>query len=148
MVRSNLPPSKGVFCGEELLDSVAPPTSLEETCVGLKEVEEASTELDPVEFDTVVGVLMVSAVTDFMSSFATIFSVALATSLDTESLRSSLSTRTLVLLLILLLCREFVLRGGAGGCLVFITDRLRVKFCLVCASSPAATDPETTDSDP
>ncbi len=148
MVRSNLPPSEEVFCGEELLDSVAPPTSLEEACVDLKGLEEASRELDSVEFSTVVGILLESTVSDFISSFATVLSEAFAISPDTESLRSLLSTKTLVLLLILLLCREFVLRGGAGGCLVFITDRLRVKFCLVFGSSPAATDPETSDSDP
>lgn len=144
MVRSNLPPSEGVFCGEELLDSggcVAPPASVEEACVGLKGLEEASGQLDPVGFDPGVGILLVSVTTDLISSFATILSVAFAAS--AESLRS---TRTLELLRILLLCREFVLLGGAGGCLVFITDRLRVKFCLVFASSPAATDPETSDS--
>lgn len=130
MVRSNLPSSERVFCGEELLDSVAPPASLEEACVGLTGLEEASTELDPVDFGTAVEIILVSSVTDFISSFATIFSAAFATSPDTEPLRSLLSTRTLVLLLILLLCREFVLRGGAGGCLVFITDRLHAKFCL------------------
>lgn len=121
---------------------------MEEASVGLIGLVEASRELDPVEFGTAVGILLVSAVTDFISSFATIFSVAFAISPDTESLSSLLSTRTLVLLLILLLCREFVLRGGAGGCLVFITDRLREKFCLVFASSPAATDSETPVSDP
>lgn len=109
-----------------------------------KGLEEASRQLGPVEFVARVGILQVSAITDFISSFAPIFSVAFSTSPDTESL---ISTKTLELLLILLLCREFVLRGGAGGCLVFITDRLRVKFRLVFASSPAATDPET-DSDP
>lgn len=143
MVRSNFPPSEGVFCGEELLDSA----SLEEVCVGLKGLEEASRELEPVEFDTRMGMLLVSAVTDFVSSVATIFSVACVTSPDTASLRSLLSTRTLELLLILLLCREFVLLGGAGGCLVFITDRLRVKFRLL-ASSPGAANPETPHSDP
>lgn len=107
---------------------------------------EAPEELVPVEFDTRVGILLVSAVTDLISSFATVFPVAVATSPDAEPLRSLLSTRTFKLLLILLLCREFVLCGGAGGCLVFITERLRVQFRLFFASSPAAADPDAPDS--
>lgn len=111
--------------------------------MGLREPEEVSTE---VEFGKVVGMLMDSAGIDLISSFVTLFSVAFSTCPDTESLSSLLSTRTLALLLILLVCREFVLRGGAGGSLVFITDRLRAKFCLVFASSPAAIEPERADS--
>ena len=151
MVRSNFPISEGAFCGEELLDSDCgsggPSISLEEACVGLRGLEETSRELDPVEFDSMVGTLMAPE-TNFISSFAKVFSVAVPTSSDTESLRSLLSTRNLELLLILLLWREFVLCGGAGGCLVFITERLRMKFRLFFASSPAVTEPDTPDSDP
>lgn len=106
-------------------------------------MEEAPGELVPVEFDIRIGIVLVSA--DLISSFATIFPVAVATSPVAEPLRSLLSTRTLKLLLILLPCREFVLRGGAGGCLVFITERLREQFRLFFASSPA--DPDAPDSD-
>lgn len=145
MVRSNLPSSEGVFCGEELFDSVAPPVSLREVCVGLTGLEEISAELDPLDFTAVKNVL-VSSVTGFIFSFAKTFSVAFSTSPETQPLGSVFSTSILMLLLIVLLCREFVLCGGAGGCLVFITDRLRTQFCLVFASSLAATDPETQGS--
>lgn len=149
MVRSNFPLSEGVFCGEELLDSgcgcVFPPAITEEACVGLTRLEEASAELDTAVFDPEMRNRLISVAAILISSFPTIFSIAVAACLDTKSLQSS---RTLELLLMLLLCREFVLLGGAGGCLVFIIERLRVKLRLSFASSPAVTDPDTPDSDP
>lgn len=79
MVRSNFPPSGGVFCGEELLDSSrgsgAPPV-----CVGLKGLEEACRELDSVEFNSEVRILPASSVTAFISAFATILCVSFACS--------------------------------------------------------------------
>lgn len=148
-MRSNLPSSERVFCGEGLLDCGAPPTSVEEACVGLMGVEEASTELLLVDFGIPVGLTMVSSEADFFSSFATTLSDLFSISPDAaDPLRSLPSTSTLIVSLILLLCREFVLRGGAGGCLVLVTDKLREQFCLVFASSPTPNDPETLDSDP
>ncbi|KAF3707648.1 hypothetical protein EXN66_Car000821 [Channa argus] len=76
------------------------------------------------------------------------FSVVVAASPDTQSLSSLLSTRTLVSLLNLSVCKEFVLLGGAGGCLFFITERLRVELHLFFASSSAVTDPDAPDSCP
>lgn len=147
-MRSNLPSSERVFCGEELLDCGAPPASVEEACVGLMGVEKASTELLLVDFGIPVGLTMVSSEADFFSSFATTFSALFSMSPDADPLRSLPSTSTLIVSLILLLCKEFVLRGGAGGCLVLVTDKLREQFCLVFASSPTANNPETLDSDP
>lgn len=152
MVRSNFSPSEGAFCGEELLDSDCgsggPSVSMEEACVGLRGLEETSGELDPIEFGIGVGILLVFPVTNSISSFTRVFSVAVSTCPDTESLRSLLSTRNLELLLIVLLWREFVLCGGAGGCFVFITERLRVELRLFFASSPAVTEHDMPDSDP
>lgn len=110
-------------------------------------MEEECEVLDPAEFDTVVTILLLSIFTRLLSSSVALFSVTVFTSSEVESLRSLLSTRTLELALILLLCREFVLRGGAGGCLVFITERLRVQLRLFFACSSATTDPDAPDSD-
>lgn len=144
-MRSNLPSSGSVFCGEELVDWDAPPPSLQEDGVGLTRLEEPSTRLDPLDF---VGIVLPLLETVSILSFATILCIPFLTSSDTEPLTIVLSTSIWPLHLILLLCREFVLRGGAGGCLVFKTDRLRATFCLVFSSSAAATDPERPDSDP
>lgn len=125
-MRSNLSSSERVFCGEELLDCVAAPASVK--------VE--------------VGPLVVSSKTDVFSSFAKMFLLLFSMSPQIYPLGSVPSTSTLMVLLTLLLCKEFVLRGGAGGCLVFVTDKLREEFCLFFSSSPPPNDPETLDSDP
>lgn len=144
-MRSNLPSSGSIFCGEELLDWVALPPSLQEDGVGLTGLEEASTWLDPLEF---VWIVPLPRETLSILSFVSILCIPLATSPGPVPLTTVLSTRIRPLLLILLLCREFVLRGGAGGCLVFITDRLLAKFSLDFSSSAVAMDPERPDSDP
>lgn len=144
-MRSNLPSSGSIFCGEELLDWVALPPSLQEDVVGLTGLEEASTWLDPLEF---VWIVPLPRQTLSFLSFVSILCIPLATSPDPVPLTTVLSIRIRPLLLILLLCREFVLRGGAGGCLVFITDRLLAKFSLDFSSSAVAMDSERPDSDP
>lgn len=144
-MRSNLPSSGSVFCGEELVDWDAPPPSLQEDGVGLTRLEETSTRLDPLDF---VGIVPPLLATVSILSLATILCIPFLTSSDTAPLTIVLSTKIRPLHLILLLCREFVLCGGAGGCFVFITDRFRAKFCLVFSSSAAATDTEKPHSDP
>lgn len=144
MVRSNLPSSGSVFCGEELVDA-PPPTALQEDEVGLTRLEETSPRVALLEF---VAIVLPLLDTVSVLPFATILSVPFVPSPDREPLTIVHSTSTRPLHRILLLCREFVLRGGAGGCFVFKTDRLRAKFCLVFSSSAAAPDPERPDSDP
>lgn len=125
-MRSNLSSSERAFCGEELLDCIAPPASIEVEAL----------------------LLLVSSGTDVFSSFDETFAESFFTSAQADSLRSLPSTSTLMVPLTLLLCKEFVLRGGAGGCLVFVTDKLREQCCLLVASSGAPNDPDTLDSDP
>lgn len=131
MVRSNFPSSVVCFLGSGRDAGVF--------AASAEELEEAYEEFEPGELSRGLAVLS----PDGFSLFA----VVLPLSGVGEPLRSLMSTQTLEEPLSLLLCRELVLRGGAGGCLIFVTERLRIQF-LFFAWSPPAPEQDPADSEP